>query len=96
MVIREGDWISLNGTKGQVYEGSMALVDIDIDKNQSYKDLMLLVDKVKQIGVRANCETPEDATHAVKFGAEGIGLNPVPNICSMAKAVKHLCSSCGK
>ncbi|MBL0269524.1 MAG: pyruvate, phosphate dikinase [Chitinophagaceae bacterium] len=74
VVIREGDWISLNGTKGQVYEGSMALVDIDIDKNQSYKDLMLLVDKVKQIGVRANCETPEDATHAVKFGAEGIGL----------------------
>ena len=74
VVIREGDWISLNGTKGHVYEGSMALVDIDIDKNQSYKDLMLLVDKVKQIGVRANCETPEDATHAVKFGAEGIGL----------------------
>lgn len=73
-VIKEGEWISLNGTKGQVYEGSMALVDIDIDKNQSYKDLMKLVDKVKQIGVRANCETPEDAQHAVKFGAEGIGL----------------------
>ena len=74
VVLHEGDWISLNGTKGQVYEGSMPLVDIDIDKNQSYKDLMLLVDKIKQIGVRANCETPEDATHAVKFGAEGIGL----------------------
>lgn len=73
-VIKEGEWISLNGTKGAVYEGSMALVDIDIDKNQSYKDLMKLVDKVKQIGVRANCETPEDAQHAVKFGAEGIGL----------------------
>jgi pyruvate,orthophosphate dikinase len=74
VVIKEGDWISLNGTKGLVYEGSMALVDIDIDKNQSYKDLMKLVDQVKQIGVRANCETPEDAKHAVKFGAEGIGL----------------------
>ncbi len=74
VIIKEGDWISLNGTKGVVYEGSMALVDIDIDKNQSYKDLMKLVDKIKQIGVRANCETPEDAVKAVKFGAEGIGL----------------------
>ena len=73
-IIKEGDWISLNGTKGVVYEGSLPLVDIDIDKNQSYKDLMKLVDKTKQIGVRANAETPEDAVHAVKFGAEGIGL----------------------
>lgn len=74
VIIKEGEWISLNGTKGLVYEGSMALVDIDIDKNQSYKDLMKLVDKIKQIGVRANAETPEDAIHAVRFGAEGIGL----------------------
>ncbi len=74
VIIKEGDWISLNGTKGLVYEGSMALVDIDIEKNQSYKDLMKLVDQVKQIGVRANCETPEDALQAFKFGSEGIGL----------------------
>lgn len=74
VIIKEGDWISLNGTKGLVYKGSLSLVDIDIDKNQSYKDLMKLVDKAKQIGVRANAETPEDAVHAVKFGAEGIGL----------------------
>lgn len=73
-VIKEGDWISLNGTKGLVYQGSMPLVDIEIEKNQSYKDLMKLVDKVKQIGVRANAETPEDAHTAFKFGAEGIGL----------------------
>ena len=74
VIIKEGDWISLNGTKGLVYEGSMPLVDIDIEKNQSYKDLMKLVDKTKQMGVRANAETPEDATVAAKFGAEGIGL----------------------
>ena len=74
VIIKEGDWISLNGTRGLVYEGSMAMTEIDIDKNQSYKDLMKLVDKLKQIGVRANAETPEDAAHAVKFGAEGIGL----------------------
>ena len=73
-VIHEGDWLSLNGTKGLVYEGSMALVDIDLDKNKSYKELMKLVDMVKVLGVRANAETPEDAAQALKFGAEGIGL----------------------
>ncbi|MCX6315647.1 MAG: pyruvate, phosphate dikinase [Bacteroidetes bacterium] len=73
-IVHEGDWLSLNGTKGLVYEGSLALVDVDLDKNSSYKDLMKMVDKIKQIGVRANAETPEDASHAMKFGAEGIGL----------------------
>ncbi len=73
-IIKEGDWISLNGTKGTVYDGRLGLVDIDIDSNQSYKDLMKLVDKTKQIGVRANAETPGDAAQAMRFGAEGIGL----------------------
>ena len=73
-IIKEGDWLSLNGTKGLVYEGTMALTEIDLDKNESYKYLMKLVDKIKQIGVRTNAETPEDAAHAMKFGAEGIGL----------------------
>ena len=72
--IKEGDWLSLDGTKGLVYLGSMALVDVDLDKNQSYKDLMKLVDKTKVMGVRTNAETPEDASQGMKFGAEGIGL----------------------
>jgi pyruvate,orthophosphate dikinase len=74
VVIKEGDTISLNGTKGLVYEGDVALVAIDLNKNKSYKDLMAIVDKTKILGVRANAETPEDALQAVKFGAEGIGL----------------------
>ncbi len=73
-IIHEGDWLSLNGTKGLVYEGSMALVDIDLNKNQSYKELMKLVDKIKVMGVRTNAETPQDASQGLKFGAEGIGL----------------------
>ncbi len=72
--IKEGDWLSLDGTKGLVYLGSMGLVDIDLDKNQSYKNLMKMVDKVRTLKVRTNAETPEDAAHALKFGAEGIGL----------------------
>ncbi len=72
--IKEGDWLSLDGTKGLVYLGSMALVDIDLDKNLAYKNLMKLVDKVKVMGVRTNAETPGDAMQGFKFGAEGIGL----------------------
>ena len=72
--IKEGDWLSLDGTKGLVYLGSMALVDIDLDQNQSYKNLMKLVNKERTLKVRTNAETPEDAAHALKFGAEGVGL----------------------
>jgi pyruvate,orthophosphate dikinase len=73
-LIKEGDWLSLDGTKGLVYLGSMALVDIDLDKNLAYKNLMKLVDKIKVMGVRTNAETPGDALQGFKFGAEGIGL----------------------
>jgi pyruvate,orthophosphate dikinase len=72
--IKEGDWLSLDGTKGLVYLGSMALVDVDLDQNLAYKNLMKLVDKTKVMGVRTNAETPEDAAQGLKFGAEGIGL----------------------
>jgi len=74
VVVKEGDIITLNGTKGLVYEGDIPLVAIDLNKNKSYKNLMLLVDKIKLMGVRANAETPQDAAQALSFGAEGIGL----------------------
>jgi pyruvate,orthophosphate dikinase len=73
-VVNEGDWITLNGTKGLVYEGSLSLVDIDIAHNQSYSDLMKIVDKVRTMKVRTNADTPKDAAKALEFGAEGIGL----------------------
>lgn len=72
--VKEGDWISLDGTKGLVYPGSLPLVDIDLDKNASYKELMKLVDKIKVLKVRTNAETPKDAAVAMRFGADGIGL----------------------
>ena len=73
-VIHEGDWISLNGSKGLVYEGSLSLVDIDLNKNLSYRDFMKLVDKHRKMGVRTNADTAHDAAIALSFGAEGIGL----------------------
>ncbi len=74
VIIKEGDWITLNGTRGLVYEGCLPLVAIDLDKNQSYNNLMKLVNKTKVLGVRTNAETPGDAAQGLKFGAEGIGL----------------------
>ena len=73
-VVKEGDIVTLNGTKGLVYDGDVPLVAIDLNKNKSYKDLMVLVDKLKLMGVRTNAETPHDAAQAMSFGAEGIGL----------------------
>ena len=74
VVIKEGDWISLNGTKGLVFQGKLPLVDVDVENNKSYTELMKLVDKVRTMKVRTNADTPKDATQAMKFGAEGIGL----------------------
>jgi pyruvate,orthophosphate dikinase len=72
--VKEGDWITLNGTKGLVYSGSLPLVDVDLEHNTSYTDLMKLVDKVRVLKIRTNADTPKDSKKAVEFGAEGIGL----------------------
>lgn len=72
--IYEGEWISLNGTKGLVYEGVLPLKAVDLNENESYKALMELVDQHKILKVRTNADTPKDAQQAVYFGAEGIGL----------------------
>jgi len=74
LVLKEGDWISLNGTKGFVYEGKMPLVDADPGSNEDYNKLMSYADKVRRLDIRANADTPEDAAIARKFGAKGIGL----------------------
>jgi pyruvate,orthophosphate dikinase len=72
--VREGDWITLNGTRGTVYAGQMSLVSPDLENNASYVALMKLVDKVRVLKVRTNADTPADARKARAFGAEGIGL----------------------
>lgn len=69
---KEGDWISLNGTKGHVYEG--ALPTVSAAENPNFLKFMTIVDKYRRLGVRTNADTPEDASKAREFGAEGIGL----------------------
>tara|TARA_B100000315_G_scaffold260939_1_gene328088 strand:+ start:23037 stop:25742 length:2706 start_codon:yes stop_codon:yes gene_type:complete len=73
-VLNEGDWITLNGTKGIVYEGQLPLKSADPQNNESFQKLMKFTDEVKILGIRANAERPEDAVQARTFGAEGIGL----------------------
>jgi pyruvate,orthophosphate dikinase len=73
-ILREGDTLTLNGTKGLVYEGKLDLLAVDPEHNQHYKTLMKWADQHRKLGVRTNAEAPEDAALARTFGAEGIGL----------------------
>ncbi|MGO9613849.1 MAG: pyruvate, phosphate dikinase [Dissulfurispiraceae bacterium] len=73
-VLKEGDWITLNGTKGRVYEGKLDLLPADPEHNPWYKELMKWADEFRTLGVRTNADTPNDAMAARTFGADGIGL----------------------
>jgi len=69
---KEGDWITLNGTKGNVYEGQVKM--LSAGENQMLKDFLKLCNDIRKLGVRTNADTPEDSAKAREFGAEGIGL----------------------
>ena len=72
--LKEGDWITLNGTKGTIYAGELPLIAIDPERNEFYKKLLGWADATRRLKVRANADTPGDAKAAIGFGAEGIGL----------------------
>jgi pyruvate,orthophosphate dikinase len=73
-VFREGDWLTLNGTRGNVYAGELSLISVDPERNRTYKALMKWADEVRRLDVRTNAERPDDAAVARKLGAGGIGL----------------------
>jgi len=68
----EGDWITLNGTKGNVYEGKIKM--LGAGENILLKEFLKICNSTRKLGVRTNADTPEDAQKARDFGAEGIGL----------------------
>jgi pyruvate,orthophosphate dikinase len=86
--IKEGDWISLDGTTGEVIQGKVAtkpsevlqvLVDKTLDPKQApvyqqYAKIMSWADKYRKLNIRTNADQPDQASNAVAFGAEGIGL----------------------
>ncbi|MFR0836071.1 MAG: pyruvate, phosphate dikinase [Barnesiella sp.] len=69
---KEGDWISLNGSTGDVYDGQVPTVDADMSGD--FAAIMNLSEKFTKVDVRTNADTPRDAAVARKFGAKGIGL----------------------
>jgi pyruvate,orthophosphate dikinase len=71
-LVREGDWITLDGSTGEVILGQIPTVDPELSGN--FAMLMEWADEFRQLGVRTNADTPEDAIRARHFGAEGIGL----------------------
>ena len=73
-VIKEGELITLNGTKGVVYKGVVPLIIPNMDSNKELKTFMKWVDEYRKMNVRTNADSPKDALQAIKFGAEGIGL----------------------
>ncbi len=72
-LLKEGDWITLNGTKGTVYEGQLPMMDA-AEENTVLSEFLKICDTIKKLGIRTNAETPLDAQKALQFGAEGIGL----------------------
>jgi pyruvate,orthophosphate dikinase len=70
--VREGDFITLNGSTGEVILGEVAMVDPQMTEN--FKRVLAWADEIKRLTVRVNADTPEDAKVGRDFGAEGIGL----------------------
>ena len=70
---KEGDWFTIVGTTGQVFEGQVKTVEPDINSGP-FMTLMSWADSVRKLNVRTNADIPRDAITAMKFGADGIGL----------------------
>jgi pyruvate,orthophosphate dikinase len=73
IVLHEGDYISLNGSKGYVYNGQIDMIKA-AEENPDFQAFMSLCDEIRVMKVRTNADTPDDAAKARAFGAEGIGL----------------------
>ena len=71
-LFREGDWLSIDGSTGNIYDGAIPTVDASI--GGEFGRVMGWADKYRRLGVRTNADNPHDTAQAVKFGAEGIGL----------------------
>ena len=70
--LKEGDWISLDGSTGEVYKGKLDVVDPEMSGD--FSKIMSWADKARRMKVRTNADSPKDAEKALEFGAEGIGL----------------------
>jgi len=72
--IKEGDWITLNGTDGSVFDQKLGLFQQPIEDSKSLRLLLRWADRYRGLKVRTNADTPEDCKQAMAFGAQGLGL----------------------
>ncbi|MBB4267489.1 pyruvate, phosphate dikinase [Roseospira visakhapatnamensis] len=87
-VVKEGEIITLDGAKGEVFLGEVPTLQPELSGD--FADLMEWADAVRRMKVRANAETPEDAATARKFGAEGIGLCRTEHMFFDPKRIIHI------
>ncbi len=84
--VNRGDWITLDGSTGQVYLGQIPVVDAELSGN--FGIFMKWVDEFRKLGVRTNADTPKDSEVALKFGAAGIGLCRTEHMFFEASRIK--------
>ena len=84
----EGDWISIDGSTGNIYGEAVATVEATISGN--FGRFMTWADAARQLKVRTNADTPRDTAQAVKFGAEGIGLCRTEHMFFEATRIKAM------
>ncbi len=89
---KEGDWITLNGTKGNVYEGKLPMMDAS-EENKVLLDFLKMCDSIKRLGVRTNADTPEDAKKPGNLAQKASACSG-PNICFMARVLMNRSSFC--
>lgn len=73
VTVKEGEWLTLNGSKGVVYQGELPMIKA-AEENPDFAAFMKVCEQVRKLKIRTNADTPEDAARARAFGAEGIGL----------------------
>ncbi|HYM11470.1 MAG TPA: pyruvate, phosphate dikinase, partial [Bryobacterales bacterium] len=89
VVLKEGDWVSLDGTTGEVFAGRASTKDPDLSSGH-LAQFMTWVDEFRTIGVRANADIPRDAKAARRFGAEGIGLCRTEHMFFAEDRIPHM------
>lgn len=86
--VKEGEWITLDGTSGEVYVGQLEMEEPEL--SGEFKTLMDWADQFRELGIRTNADTPEDSELAREFGAEGIGLCRTEHMFFEEERIQHV------
>jgi pyruvate,orthophosphate dikinase len=74
VVVKEGDWVSIDGSSGEAFSGQMPTIEVELEKQEDLMTLLAWADEFRSLQVWANADYPSDARRALDYGAQGIGL----------------------